>query len=92
MDGCSDVSLAVITPPTANAHERLFAAAVKLAAAAAAAEFFLALRTDGERYAAFSRFPHYVSVRYGFCRVDCCVRSFAKKQTNFMREPISRTV
>ena len=36
-----------------SAHERSFAAA---------AEYFLAVRTDGESNAAFSHFPHYLSV------------------------------
>ena len=51
-----------------------------------AADYFLAVRTDGERKATFSHFPHILvqSVcalhKYGFCGVGCCVRSSVKNQ------------
>lgn len=57
----------------ANANGRFFAAT---------ADYFLAVRTEGERNATFSRFPHDLvqsSVcalhMYGFCCVSCFVRS-----------------
>lgn len=52
---------------------------------AVAANCFLAVRTDSERNAMFSHFPHDLvqSVcalhKYGFCRVGCCMCS-AKNQ------------
>jgi hypothetical protein len=59
---------------------------------AAAADYFLALRTNVERNAKFSHFPHDLvqSVcalhRYRFCRVGCCVRSSAKNQGKEKKE------
>jgi len=42
---------------------------------------FLAAHTDGERNATLWHFPTISQcVRYGFCRVGCCVRSSAKNQ------------
>jgi hypothetical protein len=72
---CDDTGTYMRVRP--SAHEQFFAAA---------GECFLAVRTEGERNAAFSRFPRCQCVRYGFCRVGCCVRSSAKNQGKEKKE------
>jgi hypothetical protein len=54
-----------------SAHEWYFAAA---------AEYLLAVLTNGERNATFSHFSICQCVRYVLCRVGCCVGSSAMNQ------------
>jgi hypothetical protein len=53
---------------------------------ASVADYFLPVRTDGERNATFSHFPQNLMQvgcalhKYVFCRVGCFVRCSVKKQ------------
>ena len=75
-------------PLRASAHERFFAAAAKQPQRRnTAALSWLCARTVKKRNVlTFSSL--FVSVRYGFCRVGCCVRSSAKNQDKEKKEVV----